>query len=112
MDGETQGDIKKTCENVGSCDHMIVVLGTSDIEGAKIAVKTVTAGDPTFTGPLAGVPLGLKVYHILEPEIAEAVPRAIYEENVGIWKLVVNQEEIGMVFRSIREEISQHETSD
>ena len=33
------------------------------------AAETVTAGDPTFAGPLTGVQLGLTVYHVCEPEM-------------------------------------------
>ena len=70
MDPESQANIKKIAESDGfTKDQIIVVLGASDIEGAEISAETVTFGDPSFAGPLAGVPLGLPVYHILEPEI-------------------------------------------
>jgi glycine reductase len=106
MDPESQGHIKKIAESNGfSKDEIIVVLGASDIEGAEISAETVTFGDPSFTGPLAGVPLGLPVYHILEPEIRRAVPEAIYEENVGIWAMAADTEEIGRRFRAIRERV-------
>lgn len=82
---------------------IVVVLGASDIEGALISAETVTVGDPSFTGPLAGVSLGLPVYHILEPVVKEAVPEDIYEENTGIWALTVDIEEIGREFKAIRE---------
>lgn len=106
MDPESQGNIKKIAESNGfSKDEIIVVLGASDIEGAEISAETVTFGDPSFTGPLAGVPLGLPVYHILEPEIRMAEPEAVYEENVGIWTMAADTEEIGKRFRAIRERV-------
>ncbi len=43
-----------------------MVLGSADPEGAGLYAETVTAGDPTFAGPLAGVSLGLPVYHVFE----------------------------------------------
>ncbi len=108
MDPESQGNIKKIAESDGySKDEIIVVLGASDIEGAEISAETVTLGDPSFTGPLAGVPLGLPVYHILEAEIKEAVPEEVYEKNLGIWLLAADTAEIGRRFRSIREKVSQ-----
>ncbi len=108
MDPESQGNIKKIAESDGySKDEIIVVLGASDIEGAEISAETVTFGDPSFTGPLAGVPLGLPVYHILEAEIKEAVPEEVYEKNLGIWLLAADTAEIGRRFRSIREKVSQ-----
>jgi glycine reductase len=106
MDAENQAQVKKIAEGVSdrdASDNIIVVLGASDIEGALISAETVTVGDPSFTGPLAGVSLGLPVYHILEQEMREAIPEDVYEENVGIWALTVDTEQIGKEFRTIRE---------
>jgi glycine reductase len=106
MDAENQAHVKNIAEDSskkGSANNIIVVLGASDIEGALISAETVTAGDPSFTGPLAGVSLGLPVYHILEQEMREAIPEDVYEENVGIWALAVDTEEIGKEFRAIRD---------
>jgi len=86
-----------------------VVLGASDLDGALISAETVTDGDPSFSGPLAGVSLKLPVYHILEPEIRDATPKEVYDENVGIWSLAVEPEKIekiGKEFKAIREKIS------
>jgi len=105
MDAENQAQIKKIAEGAGS-DDIIVVLGASDLEGALISAETVTIGDPSFTGPLAGVSLGLPVYHILEPKIKEVVPEDVYQENVGIWELTVDTETIGQEFKAVREKDS------
>lgn len=117
MDAENQAQVKKIAEGVDNEDgsnNIIVVLGASDIEGALISAETVTVGDPSFTGPLAGVSLRLPVYHILEPEIKQAIPEDIYQENVGIWELIVDTEKIGKEFKGIREKSSRegdcHET--
>jgi len=73
-------------------EDIIVVIGASDAEGAGIYAETVTAGDPTFAGPLAGVPLGLPVYHMLDPLLkAEADPQA-WEEQISMMELVLNIE--------------------
>lgn len=109
MAPENQDNIKKIAENLdGSApqQNIIVVLGASDIEGALISAETVTIGDPSFAGPLAGVSLGLPVYHILEPELREAIPEDIYEEHVAIWALTVDTENIGKEFRNIRNNTS------
>jgi len=109
MDPESQANIKKIAESDGfTKDQIIVVLGASDIEGAEISAETVTFGDPSFAGPLAGVPLGLPVYHILEPEMRNLIPEDIYEENVGIWTLAVDTEEIGRRFKAIREKVEKN----
>ncbi len=107
MDPESQAKIRKIAESDGNVkEEIIVVLGASDIEGAEISAETVTFGDPSYTGPLAGVPLGLPVYHILEPEMKDAVPEDVYEENVGIWMMAADTEEIGKRFRAIREKVA------
>ena len=86
--------------------EILVVLGASDLDGVMITAETVTTGDPTFAGPLAGVSLGLPVYHILEPEVRAMIPEDVYEENVGIWTLAVEQEKldkIGQELKMLRE---------
>jgi len=109
MDPENQSQIKKISDSVEKGDGanpIIVVLGASDLDGALISAETVTIGDPSFSGPLAGVSLKLPVYHILETEIKEAVPEDVYDENVGIWSLAIEPEKIEKIekeFRAIRE---------
>jgi betaine reductase len=102
MDPENQAQIKKIAEESAS-DDLIVVLGASDIEGAEIIAETVTSGDPGFAGPLAGVSLGLPVYHILEPEAKAAIPEDVYEEQVGLVSMIVDVEEVGRKFKAARE---------
>lgn len=102
MDPESQAQIKRIADDFGS-DNIMVVLGASDIEGAEIAAETLTVGDPSFAGPLAGVSLGLPVYHILEPEVKESIPEEIYEQEVGIVSMIVDTEEVSRAFRKIRE---------
>src|SRR5512147_2022764 len=102
MDAEAQGSIKKIVESQDSKDNFIVVLGASDLEGAEITAETVTTGDPTFAGPLAGVSLGLPVYHILEPEVRAMIPEDVYEENVGIWTLAVEEEKLDKIGQELK----------
>jgi betaine reductase len=107
MDPESQANIKRIAETEGvSKDDIVVILGASDIEGAEISAETVTFGDPSYTGPLAGVPLGLPVYHILEPGLRQFIPEPIYEANVGIWTMAADTEEIGRRFEAIREKVA------
>jgi len=110
MDPENQGQVKNIAERAERDkiprNDIIVVLGASDLDGVMISAETVTLGDPSFSGPLAGVSLGLPVYHILEPEVRAAVPEDVYEENVGIWALAVEPEKIekiGQELKAMRE---------
>ena len=66
--------------------------------------KTVTVGDPTFAGPLAGVALNLAVYHILEPEVKEQVDSAVYEEQVGMMEMVLDVDAISSEMKDVRGE--------
>jgi glycine reductase len=104
MDPDNQRKIREIAEENGGriANTVIVVLGASDLEGALISAETVTSGDPSYAGPLAGVSLGLPVYHILEPEMKAVIPANIYEEEVGIWLLSVDTELLGKEFKAIR----------
>lgn len=71
MDLENQKRVKDFAEQYGA-ENIVVVLGAAEGEAAGLAAETVTAGDPTFAGPLAGVQLGLSVFHVCENEIGRA----------------------------------------
>jgi glycine/sarcosine/betaine reductase complex component A len=102
MDSENQTAVKRLAEEIGVKD-LIVVLGAANMELAEIAAKTMSVGDPSFSGPLAGVSLGLPVYHILEPVVKEAIPADVYDKQAGFMELVVDTEEIGRKFKEFRE---------
>jgi betaine reductase len=102
MDMENQTTIKKLADDNGT-DNLMVVLGATDLQGAEITATTLISGDPSFTGPLAGASLGLPVYHILEPEVKNALPEDVYTEQVGFMEMVVDTNEIGSVFKKIRD---------
>lgn len=109
MDLENQRRIKQIAEiteNGDVRDDVVVVLGASDLEGALISAETVTLGDPSYSGPLAGVSLRLPVYHILEPAMKEVVPEDVYEEVAGMWALMVDIEKIGREFEALRRQVS------
>lgn len=75
-------------------ENVVVILGGAEAEASGLAAETVTQGDPTFAGPLAGVQLGLRVYHILEPEIKDEVDPGVYDEQVGMMEMVLDVDEI------------------
>ncbi len=102
---ESQSQIKKLVDERGK-DDLVVVLGASDIEGAEIAAETLTVGDPSFAGPLAGVSLGLPIYHILEPEVKAEIPEDVYEESAGIVSMIVDTDEVAQKFKAIRENLA------
>jgi betaine reductase len=101
MDMENQATIKKLADENGA-DNLVVVLGAVDLQGVEITAVTVTSGDPSYTGPLAGAPLGLPVYHILEPEVKKTIPEDVYADHAGFMEMVVDTAEIGSIFQRVR----------
>ena len=84
-------------------DALVVVLGHLDVGGAELAAETVTTGDPTWAGPLAGVSLGLPVYHILEPEVKALIAPAAYEEHLSLMEMVLESDAPLRAVRAVRE---------
>jgi glycine/sarcosine/betaine reductase complex component A len=89
MDLEEQGTIQRLVEG-GDRDRMVVLLGTPTAGSTMMIALTLTQGDPSYAGPLAGVPLGLPVYHVLEDEVKAAVPEEVYDREIGPMALVLD----------------------
>lgn len=107
MDLENQKRVKEFTEEFGA-ENIVVILGAAEGEAAGLAAETVTLGDdPTYAGPLAGVQLGLDVYHIVEPEMKEAIDSELYEEQVGMMEMVLDVDDIVDEMASIRSQISE-----
>ncbi len=103
MDLENQNRVKDAADKFGA-ENVVVLLGAAEAEAAGLAAETVTAGDPTFAGPLAGVELGLSVYHVVEPEVKELFNEEVYEEQVGMMEMVLDIDDIVAEMSEIREE--------
>ncbi len=101
MDLESQEEIKRVVEQLGS-ENLMVVLGSPNAESSEVFARTVTQGDPSYAGPLAAVPLGLPVYHILEGEIREQIDPAVYEQQVGIMEIALDTAQIVRSVQSVR----------
>lgn len=103
MDLSTQETIKRLAEQHGA-DALLVLIGAPDAESAGIAAETVVLGDPSWAGPLAGVQLGLTVYHILEDELRAAIPTEVWEQQVGLMIDVLEVDAIADAVREFREQ--------
>lgn len=103
MDLENQKRVKDFADQFGA-ENLVVVLGAAESEAAGLAAETVTAGDPTFAGPLTNVQLGLKVYHICEEEVKSEVAEDVYDEQVSMMEMVIDVEDIANEMSSIREQ--------
>ncbi|EGI25783.1 glycine reductase complex GrdA [Escherichia coli TA206] len=103
MDLENQRRVLALSEKYPPED-LIVILGGAEAEASGLACETVTNGDPTFAGPLAGVQLGLQCYHIVEDEVKKAVAPDVYQEQVGMMEMVLDVESIASEVRQYRNE--------
>jgi hypothetical protein len=103
MDLENQKRVKEFAEKYGP-ENLVVLLGAAEGEASGLAAETVTAGDPTYAGPLTGVSLGLQVYHVCEPEIKAEFDEAVYEEQCGMMEMVIDVPDIVNEMTSIRDQ--------
>ena len=87
-------------------DDMVVVLGSPSAESAEVYARTVTEGDPSWVGPLAGIALGLPVFHILESEMKDQIDAKVYKEQVSIMESVLETDEIIQAMKNVRESVS------
>lgn len=105
MDLEVQGRIKELAETYGS-DELVVLLGAPNVDAARVQFETVTRGDPTFAGPLAGVELGLVAYHVFEPEVKSLIDADRYSELIETLELGLESESIIEALQQARAVVS------
>jgi len=91
MDLENQARIKALAEKYGN-EELVVLLGGAEAEACGLAAETVATGDPTYAGPLSGVSLGLKSYHIFE--VKDEIDPAVYEEQISMMEMVLDVDAI------------------
>ena len=107
MDLENQKRVKAFAEQYGP-ENVVVLLGAAEGEAAGLAAETVTNGDPTYAGPLTGVQLGLKVYHVCEPEIKQEFDAEVYSDQVEMMEMVLDVDDIVNEMTSIREQFCKY----
>jgi len=101
MDVGSQEQIKRLAEEHGK-DKLLVLLGAPDPESAEIAAETVVLGDPSYAGPLAGAQLGLAVYHVLENEVKQDIPAAVWEQEIGVMADVLDSAKLAVAVEGMR----------
>lgn len=101
MDLEVQGRVKELAETLGK-ENLVVILGAPNVDSSLIQFETVTRGDPTYSGPLAGVELSLDAYHIFEPEVKAAIEAEKYDEMFGTLELALEAETIVKALQEAR----------
>lgn len=107
MDLEIQQRVKDLTEKHGA-ENVVVVIGGAEAEASGLSAETVAAGDPTYAGPLAGIALGLAVYHVVEPEIKDECDAAVYDEQCGMMEMVLDVDAIVSEVKNVRDQFSQY----
>lgn len=101
MNFENQGVIKRLADQYGP-ENLTVVLGNGEASGVEVFAETVTEGDPSYAGPLAGVALKIPVYHVLEEEVLSTVPAELREQRLQLPSLVIDVGSMQHVLRASR----------
>ncbi len=104
MNFENQGVIKRLADQYGP-ENLAVVLGNGEASGVEVFAETVTQGDPSYAGPLAGVALKIPVYHVLEEEVMAVIPENLREEKLQLSSLVIDVEPMQQVLQAARQKI-------
>jgi len=104
MNFENQGVIKRLADQYGP-ENLAVVLGNGEASGVEVFAETVTEGDPSYAGPLAGVSLKIPVYHVLEEDVMAVIPEAMREEKLQLSLLVIDVEPMRQVLQAAREKL-------
>ena len=104
MNFENQGVIKRLADQYGP-ENLAVILGNGEASGVEVFAETVTQGDPSYAGPLAGVALKIPVYHVLEEEVMAMVPEKLRDEKLQLSSLVIDMEPMREALQAAREKL-------
>jgi glycine/sarcosine/betaine reductase complex component A len=103
MDLDSQERILKLSETHGA-SSLVVIIGAPDPEAAEITAETVTQGDPSYAGALAGAQLGLDVYHILDDTIRSEIPDDVWEAQIGVMADVLDAGALAAAVAGMRDQ--------
>jgi glycine reductase len=104
MNFENQGVIQRLADQYGP-ENLAVVLGNGAADGVEVFAETVTQGDPTYAGPLAGVALKIPVYHVLEDDVMAVIPEKLREEKLQLPSLVIDVEPMHQILQTTRDKL-------
>jgi hypothetical protein len=84
----------------------VVLIGTPNPESSELVATTLTEGDPTWAGALAGVRLELPVFHITEESVKSLVPPDVYAAQVGLAEVALDTAAIGETVHQVRSRLT------
>ncbi len=97
--------MKELAEQYGK-DDLVVILGAPNVDSCLVQFETITRGDPTYAGPLAGIELGLKAFHVFEPEVKTIIDPARYAALIETLELGLDAEAIVEAVQKARSTVS------
>jgi betaine reductase len=83
--------------------EVVVLLGTPTEDASRLYAMTVTTGDPSWAGALAGVALQLPVYHVTEDAVKAAIALGDYDEHLALMAMAMDVDAIVAAVRAVRE---------
>lgn len=92
--------MKRLAERYGT-EALVVVFGLNQPHNLRIMATTFREGDPSYTGALAGVALGLRSYHILE--LRDEIPPEVWREHMAMEELEIGEERAAELCDLMRE---------
>lgn len=93
--------MKELAEQYGKND-LVVILGAPNVDSCLVQFETITRGDPTYAGPLAGIGLGLKAFHVFEPEVKTIIDPTRYAALIETLELGLDAEAIVKALQEAR----------
>ena len=102
MDPDDQAAILRLARTHGPA-NLAVVLGLINPDSIRTNVTTLTSGDPSAVGPLHGVKLELKFYHVLESGFRQHFNGKTYDKHLGFYLEFGDFEQIEKVMEELRE---------
>jgi glycine reductase len=84
-------------------EDVVVLLGTPTADASRLYAMTVTQGDPSWAGALAGVALGLPVYHVAEPAVKAEIPPPAWDEHLALMEVALDVGEIARAVEEVRD---------
>jgi glycine reductase len=84
-------------------EEVVVLLGTPTEDASRLYAMTVTTGDPSWAGALAGVALALPVYHVTENAVKAEIAPDDYDQHLALMAMAMDVDAIGAAVRAVRE---------
>jgi hypothetical protein len=95
-----QDEVKELADKHGNKD-LIIVFGLNQPFTLRTMGVTFQDGDPSFSGSLGGVALGLKSYHILE--LKDQIPEDVWEEEMGMKEFEIEDDLVDNILKTMKD---------